>query len=206
MTLPPASLGRAATALAATLLAAAACGGRSASGQDAPLEIRLAHGSDAERATGDALRRLVEANDVARWTFTPVVLIDERQVPHSHPVLTLHTRHLGDDEQLLATFLHEQFHWLAVERGDARDAAIAEFRRLFPDPPSREEGGSNDDHSTWLHLIVNDLTLQALTELWGEERAERVVRASTVYAWVNATVLDDPRVREVNRRHGLVVP
>lgn len=201
---PPVPL-HARAVLAAALLALG-CGGRSAGGQAPALDIRLAHGSDAERATAEALRRLVDAHDVGRWIFTPTAVIDERQIPHSHPVLTLHTRHLGDDEQLLATFLHEQFHWLAVERGEARDAAMAEFRRLFPDPPSSAEGGARDATSTWLHLVVNDLTLQATAELWGEERAERVARESTVYRWVNATVIDDPRVREVNRRHGLLVP
>lgn len=191
------------------LLSLAACAGAGApnGGSAGPvMEIQAARGSDAERATADALRRLVATHDVSRWIFTPRVVIDERSIPHSHPVLTLHTRHLGDDDQLLATFLHEQLHWLAVERREATDAAKAEFRSLFPDPPSRQDGGASDAESTWLHLVVNDLTYQALTRLMGREEARRIVRESTVYSWVNATVLDDPRVREVTARQGLRVP
>lgn len=32
-------------------------------------------------------------------------------IPYSHPVLTLHTRHLKDDLALLSTFVHEEYHW-----------------------------------------------------------------------------------------------
>ena len=103
---------RAVVAAAATLAAAAACGGPPPPGQAPPLDIRLAHDSGAERETARALRRLVETHDVGRWIFTRTVVIDERQIPHSHPVLTLHTRHLGDDDMLLAVFLHEQLHSL----------------------------------------------------------------------------------------------
>ena len=80
-----------------------------ASGQ---IEIELAHGSQAEEATRDALLRLVGEHDVSAWLYTHRVIIDQTAIPHSHPVLTLHTRHLGEDEHLLSTFVHEQFHWL----------------------------------------------------------------------------------------------
>jgi hypothetical protein len=39
------------------------------------------------------------------------MVIKERAIPHSHPVLTLNTRNLDSDDQLLSAFLHEQLHW-----------------------------------------------------------------------------------------------
>ncbi|NIQ56287.1 MAG: hypothetical protein GWN85_23300, partial [Gemmatimonadetes bacterium] len=118
------------------------------------LEIRLANGTEAERATRDALRRVVSEHDVSDWIFTTQVLIDETQIPHSHPVLTIHTRH-RDDPALLSTFLHEQFHWL--EEGEtlaAFRAAMEDFESLYPDAPGPEAGGARDVESTYRHLLV----------------------------------------------------
>src|SRR5436309_15051543 len=78
-----------------------------------PIQIELAHGSAAEVRTADQLQRLLERFNVEPWLFTRRVMIDERAIPHSHPVLTLHTRHLDRDDVLLSTFVHEQHHvWL----------------------------------------------------------------------------------------------
>jgi len=48
--------------------------------------------------------RILASYDLSRYTFTYQVIIDEKAIPHSHPVLTLHTRHLGSDEQFLSKF------------------------------------------------------------------------------------------------------
>jgi hypothetical protein len=125
------------------------------------------------------------------------------QTPHSHPVLTLNTRY--SDLPLLATFLHEQMHWRVDELKDEHaKAAMAEFRRLFPDAPGREGGGARDVFSTYLHLIVCDLELQAVTQLVGESQARQVLREWTHYPWIYSRVLEDPQIREVNRRHGFI--
>lgn len=47
-----------------------------------------------------------------RWIRTRDVVVEEKAIPHSHPVLTLNTQYLKNDNALLATFIHEQFHWL----------------------------------------------------------------------------------------------
>jgi hypothetical protein len=41
------------------------------------------------------LERLLKQYDLSKWIFTRKVIIDQGEIPHSHPVLTLHTRHLG---------------------------------------------------------------------------------------------------------------
>ena len=45
--------------------------------------------------------RLLRTYDLSPWFFTNVIVIDEKAVPHSHPVLTLYTRHGRDDEHNL---------------------------------------------------------------------------------------------------------
>ena len=72
--------------------------------------ISLRHGTVAEQATQRQLEKLFDEYDLSPWLFTQAVVIDEDAVPHSHPVLTLHTRHLKDDLLLLSTFIHEQSH------------------------------------------------------------------------------------------------
>lgn len=169
----------------------------------AQLTVGLAHDSAAERATRDQLLRLVSEHDVAEWIYTTDVLIDETQIPHSHPVLTLHTRHLGDDDLLLSTFVHEQFHWLEEgDRSTSFRAAMADFERLYPDAPARDGGGARDKESTYRHLVVCDLELQAMSQLIGEERARVLLSEITHYEWIYERVLTDSRVREINVRHG----
>jgi non-ribosomal peptide synthetase component F len=75
------------------------------------LRIELGQDSEREKETADLLSALVQSYDLRAWTFTRTVRIEEGVIPHSHPVLTLNTRHLEDREQLLALFLHEQIHW-----------------------------------------------------------------------------------------------
>jgi hypothetical protein len=81
-----------------------------------PFNIRTLHGTQAELATKAELEKLLQQYDLSGLAFTHEVVIDERAIPHSHPVLTLHTRHLGNDDQLLSTYVHEQLHWFLNER------------------------------------------------------------------------------------------
>lgn len=173
---------------------------------DAQLAVRLANGSEAEARTRDQLLRLVREHDVSEWIHTTEILIDETQIPHSHPVLTLHTRHLGNDLALMSTFIHEQFHWL--EEGETLHdfrAAMRDFEAIFPDAPGRSGGGARDVESTYRHLVVCDLELQGMTRLFGEQRARETLGAITHYEWIYERVLGDPRIREVNRRHGFTI-
>lgn len=173
---------------------------------ESQLNVQLTHDSEAERATRTQLLELIRQYDVADWMYTNDVIIDQTQIPHSHPVLTLHTRHLGDDAHLISTFVHEQFHWL--EEGatlPAFRAAMADFEELFPDAPGREGGGARDQESTYRHLIVCDLEFQAMTRLIGEEAARELMASITHYEWIYERILTDPRIREINARRGFVL-
>lgn len=170
------------------------------------IRIRLEHGSDPERLMARELRALLDTYDLAPWILTREILIDERAIPHSHPVLTIHTRHIGDEPMLLSTFLHEQLHWLeAGERMEAWRAAMRDLREIFPVVPGSEEGGARDEESTYRHLLVCDLEYQALASLLGPEEARETLARITHYEWIYERVLEDPRVREVSLRNGFDV-
>lgn len=199
---------RTTTSLAPTALIAATLAGLSCSPAhgSAQIEVFLANDTERERATRAQLLRLVEEYDVDRWLYTTRIRIDEGEIPHSHPVLTLHTRHLGDDLGLLSTFLHEQFHWLEEgETLEAFRAAMADYERIYPEVPDAEDGGARDRESTYRHLLVCDLELQAMTRLVGPDRARDLLASVTHYEWIYERVLTDPRIREVAARHGFVL-
>jgi hypothetical protein len=173
------------------------------------LQIRLYSGTALEERAGDQLHRLLHQHDVRKWLFTRDVLIQSGVIPHSHPVLTLNTRYLDDDTAQLATFVHEQIHWLLsdhLERAKT-DSAVTELRALYPTVPSDPPKGARGEWSTYLHLIVCTLELEALIELVGEPRARQQLEGWTHYTWVYRTVITDmERLGQVLRRHGIVVP
>lgn len=189
-------------ALLASVLLALVPQGISAQAQD--LVVELANDTERERATRERLLALVDSFDVERWTYTRKVRIDEDAIPHSHPVLTLHTRSLGRDLDLLSTYLHEQFHWVVDARPEDEAAAIAELRRLFPEVPTGRPLGARDEHSSYLHLIVCDLEVQAMEALVGREKAVELARSTRHYTWIYEQVVENPEVRRVTTTHGFV--
>jgi hypothetical protein len=68
------------------------------------------NGTDAECRTQEQLERLLASYDLGKYTFTRSVVVDEKSIPCVHPVSTLHSRHLGQNDLLLSTYVHEQLH------------------------------------------------------------------------------------------------
>lgn len=170
--------------------------GRPARAQPA-VEITLEHSTAAEAQTRDQLRRLLATYDLSPWIYTRSVVIDERALPFSHPVLTLHTRHVKDDDLLLSTFLHEQFHWFLEGKREATGRAIDDLRKVFPTVPVGGAEGARDEDSTYLHLVVCYLEKQAVQRVLGELRARQVMEfwAADHYTWVYRTI--QSRARDV---------
>lgn len=159
------------------------------------IDITLKRGTKGEQQTKDQLQRLVKTYDLTKWIFTKSILIDEEAIPHSHPVLTLHTRHLKDDELLLSTFVHEQAHWFLTQNQQSTEEAKKELRVLFPKAPVNFPEGAADEESTYLHLIVIYLEYRADRELLGELRARQIMDfwATDHYTWIYKTVLEHTR-------------
>ncbi len=173
------------------------------------VDITTAHGSAAEIQTRDQLQRLLGAYDVTPWIYTKAIVIDSGALPHSHPVLTLHTRHLRDDALLLSTFVHEQLHWFLSQRNADTQEAIKELRARFPGAPPQPPEGANGEESTYLHLIDCYLEYRVDQRLLGELAARQVMEfwASDHYTWVYRTVLERTRdIGEIVTKHKLRPP
>jgi len=159
------------------------------------LEITLKQGTPGEARTREQLQRLLDAYDLSPWIYTKSIVIDEKAIPFSHPVLTLHTRQAKDDDLFVSTFLHEQLHWFLMERSEATALAIADLRRLFPTVPAGGTAGARDEESTYLHLLVCYLEQHADIRVLGELRTKQVMDfwATDHYTWVYQTILSRSR-------------
>jgi hypothetical protein len=150
------------------------------------------------------LLRIFGQHQVAPWRFTREIRIDSRAGPHSHPVLTLNTRYLKDDAAQLAAFLHEQIHWFLAGRACETEAAIAGLRRIYPDAPATRGRSGKSKESTYLHVLVGALTLEALIILLGESPRRAALARLDYYRWIHERVLvDHPAVVGILRAHAL---
>ena len=173
------------------------------------LSISLAHGSKEEMQTKEQLQRLLGAYDLSKWIFTKTIIIDDKSIPHSHPTLTLHTRHLKDDELLLSTFVHEQFHWFITQKDSDAEEAMKELRVMFPKIPVGQQEGASDERSNYVHLLVIYLEYRADRELLGELKARQVMEfwATDHYTWIYKTMLERSRdVGNILFKHKLIPP
>lgn len=172
-------------------------------------DITLKHNDQREEQTKQQLQRLLSAYDVSNWVFTRKITIDSdfNVIPHSHPILTLSTRHLKDDELLLATFVHEQLHWYLGEKPKETEEAYKELRSKFPKVPVGFPEGGNNEESTYKHILVCYLEYQAMKGLLGELKARQVIEfwATDHYTWIYKTVLERGReIGSLMRKHKLL--
>jgi hypothetical protein len=171
--------------------------------------ITAKHAAPAEQATRRQLRRLLDRYDLSPWRFTEAIEVEADAIPHSHPVLTLSTRHVSDDLLLLSTYVHEQSHWYFQVRREATRAAMAELEAQLPGLPVGFPDGASDHDSSYEHLCVNAFEYQALRRLVGELVARQVFEfwAGDHYRVIYRTVLDHDRdILAVLKRHGLEPP
>lgn len=172
------------------------------------VEFSTERASEGELATVQLMEALRRAHDLEKWELTDKIHVDERAIPHSHPVLTLSTRHTRRDQTdlLLATYLHEQLHWHVNQHPERTAAAVEELRGLFEEVPVGYPEGGKDTHSTYVHLLVCYLEMAAVGELLSAERVERVLTfwQGDHYTWIYDQVAargDD--IGQVITRHGL---
>jgi hypothetical protein len=153
------------------------------------MQFSLQHPNDSkEQQTLVLLKVLRASHDLGKWEFTDKVHIDKTAIPHSHPILTLHTRHgqKSQKDMLLSTYLHEQIHWFADENIEKTNVAIAMLKQAFPKVPVGYPEGAKDEESSYLHLIVCYLEQQALREYLSETRIRAVFKfwQNDHYTWV----------------------
>lgn len=173
----------------------------------ADFSIRLGHNSARERAAEQQLRTILNTYDVSSYSFTYSIRINEGDVPHSHPVLTLNTVHLGDDANALSTFLHEQLHWYSLIMSTETEAAVKALKEIYPHVPVGRGQGAADEYSTYVHLIVGLQEYDALASYVGRAEAKRVILSKPHYQWIYKQVLTKTeRLRTLLARHQLAEP
>lgn len=172
-------------------------------------DITLKNNTPAEAKTKEQLERLLKTYELEKWIFTRKIEIDEKAIPHSHPVLTLSARHLKDDELLLSTFVHEQAHWHFVINDKPTEEAMKDLKVMFPKVPDKGPEGARSEESTYLHLLVIYLEYRADRALLGELRAKQVLEfwSTDHYTWIYKTVLERPRdIGTILVKHKLMKP
>ena len=132
--------------------------------------------------------------DLARFEYSKQVRIAPTEIPYSHPRITLNTW-VHDDLGLLSMYLHEQMHWYVTWYSHARApqwrSLLEQLRERYPSVPAAEAGGGNDEFSTYLHLLVNWLEIEAVSQFIDRDRVLSHVRALHFYRWIYQTVIDD---------------
>lgn len=164
-----------------------------------------------ELATVELLTSLMKAHDVKAWQFTNKIHIDRKAIPHSHPVLTLHTRHTSDEQKdlLLSTYLHEQIHWFLDNNIEQTNAAIDELKAHFSAIPVGFPAGARSEYSGYLHLITCYLELEALSALLSADRVNSVSRfwQTSHYTWIYQQVqLQYDLIGQIVAKHNLQLP
>ncbi|MGI8968195.1 MAG: hypothetical protein ACR2GA_03725 [Chloroflexota bacterium] len=174
------------------------------------ISIAQAHGSEAEARTHQQLRGLLDRYDLRPWQWTDSIVIDETAIPHGHPVLTLHTRHLDDDVLLLSTYLHEQLHWfISAQPAKRIEPTIADLKQRYPNVPVGFPRCSSDPLSSYFHYVICYLEYLSLRRLVDETEARRamIFWRHDHYTEIYQTVLGDmDAIAEIVAHYGLLPP
>jgi len=184
---------------------ALACAAMSTARADSAVKIQPAHATAREIQTKTMLERVLADYDLKRYLFTKTVVIEERAINHAFPVLTLNARFADSEDELLASFIHEQLHW-HLREGAGMSDAVATLRRWYPRVPIGGREGAETEYSTYGHLIDCFLEVQAVRQLIGPERTTRVIEDKGHYTWIYKTVLtDEARIAGLVRQYRLDV-
>jgi hypothetical protein len=161
--------------------------------QTPPLNLSLKTNSPLEQRKKAQIERLAAAYDLKKYTLTRDIVIEQGAIAHSKPVLTLNGRFLDDDDRALSQYVHEQGHWVLVDRhrGDLRDL-FRDLSAAFPRLPTEPPQGSGGVQDSYFHLAVILLEWQALEEMVGASRAKAVeeFKQTDHYTALYATVLE----------------
>ncbi|MDC3911925.1 hypothetical protein KQE47_26715, partial [Raoultella planticola] len=68
---------------------------------------------------------------------------------------------------------------------------ITALKQRYPEAPVGFPDGANDEYSTYLHLLVNWLEIEAASQVIGRERVMEIVGRKHYYQWIYRTVLSD---------------
>lgn len=173
------------------------------------VDVRLKHGTEGEKLTEQQFRRVTAEHDLSPWIQTTSIVFDEETIPHSHPVLTLHTRHLNDDGLFISTFIHEQMHWWLGNHPRQTALAIRDLKARYKTLPVGYPDGANSLQASYEHLLVIYLELEGARDVLGDVEAGRLLafwegdHYKKLYRIVAA---DRAPILEIMKKRGLLLP
>jgi hypothetical protein len=150
---------------------------------------------------------LAQQYDLHKYTLTRDIMIEQGAMNHSMPTLTLNPGWLNDDDLALSAYIHEQGHWVLVERHRSDNPEI--FRQLysmFPGLPTEWPQGSGGVKDTYFHLVVCTLEWEGMEDLVGAQRARRVIeqKQHDHYTAIYSTVLQNrEKIEGIMHRYGV---
>ena len=179
----------------------------SASAETPKLNIKTAHGDAGEMQRMAQVQRLADQYDLKKYTLTRDIVIERGAINHSSPVLTLNLRFLDNDDLALSAYVHEQGHWVLMERHrmDLRPM-IGDLKRAFPNLDFNWPRGDGEPLTTYAHIAVCMLEWQAMEDLVGTDRARKVIdwKRGDHYTDVYKTIVEQrPQVEEILKRYGV---
>ena len=189
------------------LIVAAVFASSLASAQTPKLNIKTKHGYPIEEQRKEQMERLAKQYDLKKYTVTRDILIERGAMNHSYPVLTLNLRFLDNNDLALSAYVHEQGHWVLMERHRADNPALFEdLQRTFPNTEIRVPDGDGELRSSYFHIAVCMLEWQAMEDLVGAERARKVIewKQEDHYKAIYSTLLNHrEQVESVLSIHGV---
>lgn len=175
--------------------------------QTPKLKIKTKHGDAGEEQRKEQLERLAEQYDLKKYTITRDIIIERGAINHSSPVLTLNLRFLDNDDLALSAYVHEQGHWLLMERHRERNPQLFEdLRMTFPNLEVERPAGDGELRSSYFHVAVCMLEWRAMEELVGAERARKVIewKQTDHYTGIYSLILSQrAQVEGVLKREGV---
>lgn len=144
--------------------------------QTPKLNIRTSHHFPMEEQRKAQMERLAKQYDLKKYTITRDIVIERGAMNHSYPVLTLNLRFLDNDDLALSAYVHEQGHWVLMERHREDNPRLLEdLQQTFPGLETRVPEGDGELRSSYFHIAVCLLEWQAMEDLAGPERARKVI-------------------------------
>lgn len=152
------------------------------------------------------LYHVIQIYDLTRFMYTYRVKIQDNVFNHSHPILTLNTKYARMPNKLMASFLHQQFHWWANSHPGQVRAAIQDFEKVYKDNPGQN---AEDKKHYYLHLVVSYLEFRAMGKLIGYHQTHRIqqemLQVEDHYGWAYSKIYKNPtQIRTILRKHNLI--
>jgi hypothetical protein len=171
------------------------------------LKIKTKHGNPLEERKRDQMERLAREYDLRKYTLTRDIVIEQGAINHSMPELTLNPRFLDDDDLALSAYIHEQGHWVLVERSREQNELLFErLHMMFPGIPMQMPKGSGGLKDTYFHVVVCMLEWEGMEDLVGAKRARRVIewKQQDHYTSIYETVLQNrEKIETLMQQYGI---